>query len=81
MRWKYVVISCMGLAACQPTGNSMQTKEQQDVAECTRLGFTPQTDAFANCRLELSARTTVTAPDEVQLIRRNSESIRNMRHY
>lgn len=56
MRITLTVAACLFLAACStPEQQAARVAHQgaADSAECTRLGFTPKTDAFANCLLKL----------------------------
>lgn len=56
MRIALAVAAFFLLAACstaeQRAARAVQ-QEAADSAECTRLGFTPKTESFANCLLKL----------------------------
>ena len=55
--WKWISLACLlVLAGCvSPEQRAAEIAAQQkaDYAECTRLGFKPNTEAFANCLLKL----------------------------
>jgi len=43
--------------ALQRFGDALQGK-QDEIKECEKLGFKPDTEAFANCRLQIRAMNT-----------------------
>lgn len=75
MRIALAITACLLLAACStPEQQAARAAQQEsaDSAECTRLGFTPQTDAFANCLLKL--REIRTQEKNTRALQRNYRS-------
>lgn len=50
---RYSVIALLLLAGCVNTEAAKAKREQAEIAECTKLGFKPDTEKFAECRLSL----------------------------
>ena len=55
--WKWISLACLlALAGCvspQERAAEIAAQQQADYAECTRLGFKPNTEALSNCLLKL----------------------------
>ncbi len=45
---------CTGLLGCSLTDPTGEKAKQARIQQCTRFGFKPGTDAFANCQLQLA---------------------------
>lgn len=53
MRIMFTFLVLLALSACQSPAEKQAEQDKAEVSECTRLGFKPETDAFADCRLQL----------------------------
>lgn len=50
-----VLLLLIGLTGCTSSEQRDQIAEQHEIAECTKLEFTPGTAEFSNCRLQIRA--------------------------
>lgn len=71
--WKWISLACfLTLAACvspQERAAEIAAQQQADRAECTHLGFKPNTDAFSNCLLKLQ---------EIRAQKENTDELRRV---
>ena len=49
----YIIATMALLSGCVNVEKIKAENDAKDIAQCVSLGFTPRTEAFGNCRLQL----------------------------